>query len=77
MNQLSLSAQIQQLGQVRYTPAGLMALDASLKAESDVIEAGKPRKVSLEIKAVAVGDEAPAVALVGQEAAEDRMTRMF
>ncbi len=33
-----------------------MALDAALKAESEVIEAGKPRKVSLEIKAVAVGE---------------------
>ncbi len=65
MNQLSLSAQIQQLGQVRYTPAGLMALDASLKAESEVIEAGKPRKVSLEIKAVAVGEVAKALQALG------------
>ena len=65
MNQLSLSAQIQQLGQVRYTPAGLMALDASLKAESEVIEAGKPRKVSLEIKAVAVGELATQLQALG------------
>lgn len=65
MNQLSLSAQIQQLGQVRYTPAGLMALDASLKAESEVIEAGKPRKVSLEIKAVEVGEVAKALQALG------------
>lgn len=56
MNQLHLQAQIQQLGQIRYTPAGLMALDATLKAESEVVEAGKPRKVSLEIKAVAMGE---------------------
>ena len=65
MNQLSLSAQIQQLGQVRYTPAGLMALDASLKAESEVVEAGKPRKVSLEIKAVAVGEVAKELQKLG------------
>ena len=65
MNQLHLKAQIQQLGQVRYTPAGLMALDASLKAESDVIEAGKPRKVSLEIKAVAVGEVAKQLQALG------------
>ena len=58
MNQLHLQAQIQQLGQIRYTPAGLMALDASLKAESEVVEAGKTRKVSLEIKAVGVGEVA-------------------
>ncbi len=65
MNQLHLKAQIQQLGQVRYTPAGLMALDASLKADSEVIEAGKPRKVSLEIKAVAVGEVAKQLQALG------------
>ncbi len=65
MNQLHLQAQIQQLGQIRYTPAGLMALDASLKAESEVIEAGKPRKVSLEIKAVAVGELAKQLQALG------------
>lgn len=65
MNQLHLQAQIQQLGQVRYTPAGLMALDAGLKAESEVIEAGKPRKISLEIKAVAVGEVAKQLQALG------------
>jgi len=42
-----------------------MALDASLKAESEVIEAGKPRKVSLEIKAVAVGEAAKELQKLG------------
>ncbi|MFG6465949.1 primosomal replication protein N [Roseateles sp. BYS87W] len=65
MNQLHLQAQIQQLGQIRYTPAGLMALDASLKADSEVIEAGKPRKVSLEIKAVAMGEVARQLQALG------------
>jgi primosomal replication protein N len=65
VNQLHLQAQIQQLGLIRYTPAGLMALDATLKAESDVIEAGKPRKVSLEIKAVAVGEVARQLQALG------------
>jgi primosomal replication protein N len=65
VNQLSLSAQILQLGQVRYTPAGLMAQDASLKAESEVIEAGKSRKVSVEIKAVAVGEVAKQLQALG------------
>ncbi|RTL43448.1 MAG: primosomal replication protein N [Burkholderiales bacterium] len=65
MNQLHLQAQIQQLGLIRYTPAGLMALDATLKAESEVIEAGKPRKVSLEIKAVAVGEVAKELQALG------------
>jgi primosomal replication protein N len=55
VNQLHLTARIESLGQLRYTPAGLAALDCSLKAESEVVEAGQPRKISLEIKAVAVG----------------------
>ncbi|MCV2422422.1 primosomal replication protein N [Paucibacter sp. DJ2R-2] len=56
MNQLVLQAQLLELGLVRYTPAGLMALDCMLKHESQVQEAGKPRKVSMEIKAVAIGE---------------------
>jgi len=56
VNQLILQAQLLELGLVRYTPAGLMALDLSLKHEGEAQEAGKPRKVSMEIKAVAIGD---------------------
>jgi len=56
MNQLILQAQLLELGLVRYTPAGLMALDLSLKHEGEATEAGKPRKVSMEIKAVAIGE---------------------
>ena len=45
-----------ELGLIRYTPAGLMALDLSLKHEGQAEEAGKPRQVSLEIKALAIGE---------------------
>ena len=45
-----------QRGAVRYTPAGLPALDLSLKHESEVSEAGLPRKVSMEMRAVAIGE---------------------
>ena len=41
---------------MRYTPAGLPALDLSLAHESETVELGKPRKVSLELRARAVGD---------------------
>lgn len=41
---------------MRYTPAGLPALDMSLKHESQLTEAGHPRKVSVEIRAVAIGE---------------------
>ncbi len=56
MNRLMLSAQLVQRGAVRYTPAGLPALDLSLKHESEVSEAGAPRKISMEMRAVAIGE---------------------
>ncbi len=65
MNQFQLTAQIEQLGLIRYTPAGLMALDCSLKAASEVIEAGKPRQISLEIKAVGIGELAKGLQALG------------
>ena len=56
MNQLILRAQVLELGLIRYTPAGLMALDLGLKHEGQAEEAGKPRQVSMEIKALGIGD---------------------
>ncbi|MBX3623196.1 MAG: primosomal replication protein N [Rhizobacter sp.] len=56
MNRVVLSAQLVERGAVRYTPAGLPACDFSLKHESQVSEAGHPRQVSLEMRAVAIGD---------------------
>jgi primosomal replication protein N len=56
MNRLVLSAQLIERGALRYTPAGLPALDLALKHESEVTQDGKPRKVSMEIKARAVGE---------------------
>ena len=55
MNRLVLTAQLVERGVVRYTPAGLPALDLSLKHESEVTQDGQPRKVSMEIRARAVG----------------------
>ena len=40
---------------MRYTPAGLPALDMRLQHAATVTEDGLPRQVSLEIKAVAIG----------------------
>jgi primosomal replication protein N len=55
MNRLVLAAQVVERSAMRYTPAGLPALDLKLKHESEVSEDGQPRKVSLEIRAVAIG----------------------
>ena len=55
MNRVLLTAQIIERKALRYTPAGLPALDLVLQHESDVTEAQLPRKVKLDIKAVAIG----------------------
>ena len=56
MNRLVLTAQLVERGALRYTPAGLPALDLSLKHESQVTQDGQPRKVWFEIKARAIGE---------------------
>jgi primosomal replication protein N len=56
VNRLVLSAQLVERAAVRYTPAGLPALDLVLEHASEVSEDGTTRRVSLEIKAVAIGE---------------------
>ena len=54
-NQLRLSACIVQTQALRYTPAGLPALDMQLEHACEQPEAGVLRKVQLTLKAVAFG----------------------
>ena len=54
-NHVVLSACIEELQALRYTPAGLPALDLRLVHESSQVEVGVPRKVSAAVKAVAFG----------------------
>ena len=56
MNHVVLSAVLVERKALRYTPAGLPALDVSLFHESTVSEDGQPRKVSMEMRAVAIGE---------------------
>jgi primosomal replication protein N len=56
MNRLILAAELVERGATRYTPAGLPALDLSLKHASEVSEDKQPRKVVLTIRAVAIGE---------------------
>ena len=58
MNQLVLSACIAEASALRYTPAGLPALDCRLEHESEIIEAGQTRQVKVAVKAVAFGSVA-------------------
>jgi primosomal replication protein N len=62
LNQLVLSARIAEATALRYTPAGLPAVDLRLEHESQTIEAGQARQVQAAIKAVAFGTIAEALA---------------
>ena len=55
MNQVDLTARIAELSPVRYTPAGIPAVNFILEHESEIVEAGANRQVKLTIKAVAFG----------------------
>jgi len=55
VNQLVLGAVVAQVQSLRYTPAGLPALDLRLEHESQLQEAGQDRQVRVEMKAVAFG----------------------
>jgi len=54
-NRFELTATLVERAALRFTPAGLPALDLRLAHESVVVEDGQPRKVSMEIKALAIG----------------------
>ena len=55
MNRLVLQASLAERGALRYTPAGLPALDLQLQHESEVSHEGQARKVKLELRAVVIG----------------------
>lgn len=53
-----LTATVIERGVLRYTPAGLPAIDLQLEHASEVVEAGQSRNVKVSIKAVALGIQA-------------------
>lgn len=55
MNRTELHACIAELTALRYTPAGLPALDLILEHASEIEEAGQFRKVQLKLRALAFG----------------------
>jgi len=63
VNQLLLSAVLAERGSLRYTPAGLPALDVRLEHESTVADAGEQRQVKAALKAVAFGAQAERLAV--------------
>jgi primosomal replication protein N len=55
VNCTELKACIAEQAALRYTPAGLPALDLILEHASEVEEAGQMRKVQLKLRALAIG----------------------
>ena len=55
MNRLVLSGRLVERGALRHTPAGLPALDFRLEHQSELTEDQQVRKVSMQIKAIAIG----------------------
>ncbi|MBU3651270.1 MAG: primosomal replication protein N [Limnohabitans sp.] len=55
MNHLVLTARITETESLRYTPAGLPALDMQLEHASQVDEAGQTRRTELRLRALALG----------------------
>ena len=64
MNTVQLTGQIVERGPMRYTPAGLPALDVRVAHASSVQHEGESRQVSLEIHATAFGVLASQLALM-------------
>ena len=58
MNKVVLTAHVAEAKALRYTPAGLPALDLSLEHESEVLEAGQRRQVRAVLRAVVIGSGA-------------------
>ncbi len=63
-NRVTLDAMLAERGDLRYTPAGIPALECVLTHASVQPEAGGERKVDCELAAVAFGEPAIALAKV-------------
>jgi primosomal replication protein N len=71
VNRLLISATLLERQALRHTPAGLPALDVLLKHESELFQEGQARKVSLELKARAIGSTVQALAALAVGARAD------
>ena len=61
MNQLVLTACLVEVSPLRYTPAGLPALNFSLESDTEVQEMGTKRQVKVSLKALAIGHLAESI----------------
>src|SRR5262249_49785131 len=62
LNRVEVSGKITELGALRFTPAGIPVVEFRLQHESELEEAGKKRKVSAELPAIAFEAQARLIA---------------
>ncbi len=56
MNRLEVEGQVLEQSPVRYTPAGVPVLEFLLSHESEVSEAGVPRRIAFALQILVMGD---------------------
>ncbi len=56
MNRLEVEGQVLEQSPVRYTPAGVPVLEFLLSHESEVSEAGVPRRIAFSLQILVMGD---------------------
>jgi primosomal replication protein N len=61
VNQLVLTACLVEVSPLRYTPAGLPALNFSLESETEVQELQTKRQVKVSLNAIAIGHIAESI----------------
>lgn len=69
MNLFQLSAVVVQVQSLRYTPAGIPALNILLEHESQVVEMDTPRQVKVQLRAVVFGAQAETLSRQGLDSA--------
>lgn len=74
-NAVELSGRLVELEPLRYTPAGIPLLHFLLSHMSTQMEAGQARRVECEVKGIALG--APAAAMAGLKAGDAVRVRGF
>ena len=56
MNRLDIQGRVTEISPLRYTPAGVAVLEIQIEHESEVIEAGQPRRLMFSVPVILMGD---------------------
>lgn len=56
MNRLDIQGRVTEISPLRYTPAGVAVLEIQVEHESEVIEAGQPRRLMFSVPVILMGD---------------------